>query len=159
MSDDNTWDPEEALDAMAAADKKGRKVAEARKNWDDDPSSGDAWKLMWYVCDECRHKERVWNARPHVTPFGGLPCDGCGEPTMTHAFFGSDEEAVDHRPVKGDLIFIDTPPELALIYAKRIVDQAAGRDDMPDPPPAEKLALSNLSDFGGHPPSCIRLRS
>ena len=78
---------------------------------------------------------------------------------MTHAFFGSDVLAPDHRPVKGDLIFIDTPPELALIHAKRIIDLHGGREDLPDAPPAEKLALSSLADFGGHPPSCIRLLS
>ena len=144
---------------MNGHDEAGQARAEAVKNWDNEPSSADAWKLMWYVCDECRHKERIWNARPHVTPFGGLPCVRCGAAAMTHAFFGSDEEAVDHRPVKGDLIFIDTPPELALIHAKRTIDLHGGREDLPDPPPAEQLALSNLADFGGHPPSCIRLLS
>ena len=152
-------DADDMLERIEAGQEKGRKVAEARKNWDDEPSSGDAWKLMIYVCDQCQHRERIWNARPHVTPFSGLPCENCSESTMTHAFFGSDVLAPDHRPQKGDLIFIDTPPELALIYAKRIIDHYGGREDLPDPPAAEKLALSNLADFGGHPPSCIRLRS
>ena len=144
------------LEAIAGEDAKGRKVAEARKNWDDEPSAADAWKLMIYVCDGCGHKERIWNARPHVTPFGGLPCDNCGNETMTHAYFGSDVLAMDYRPVKGELIFIDTPPELALIYAKRTLANYGGVEGAPT---AEDLALNNLSDFGGHPPSCIRLRS
>ena len=75
---------------------------------------------------------------------------------MTHAYFGSDIRAPNYRPVKGELIFIDTPPELALIYAKRTLEKYAGHKDAPTP---EGLALNNLSDFGGHPPSCIRLRS
>ena len=149
---------DEFLDAIAGEDAKGRKVAEARKNWDDQPSANDAWKLMIYVCDGCQHKEKIWNARPHVTPFGGIPCPAC-DAHMTHAFFGSDEFRPDHRPQKGDLIFIDTPPELALISARRILDRFAGRPGIPEPPPAEELALSNLADFGGHPPSVIRLLS
>lgn len=144
---------------MNGHNEAGRKLAEAKANWDNEPSAKEAWALMIYVCDQCGHRERIWNARPHVTPFGGLPCENCGEAAMTHAFFGSDVSAPDHRPVKGDLIFIDTPPELALIHAKRIIDLHGGREGLPKPPPAEKLALANLADFGGHPPSCIRLRS
>ena len=140
------------IDAEEAA---GRKIAEAKKNWDDEPSSGDAWKVMIYVCDGCGHKERIWNARPHVTPFGGVPCPECSD-TMTHAFFGSDVHVPDYRPVKGELIFIDTPPELALISAKRTLANYAGVEGAPT---AEDLALNNLSDFGGHPPHAIRLLS
>jgi hypothetical protein len=136
----------------------GNARAEVVKNWDDEPSAKEAWAVMIYVCDDCRHKERIWNARPHVTPFGGVPCPACPG-TMTHAFFGSDVAMPDYRPVKGELIFIDTPPELALISAKRVIDRYGSREDLPDSPSAEKLALSNLADFGGHPPSCIRLLS
>ena len=143
---------------MNGHDEAGRKIAEAKKNWDDETGAKEAWSLMIYVCDGCQHKERIWNARPHITPFGGVPCPECSD-TMTHAFFGSDVAAPDHRPVKGDLIFIDTPPELALIHAKRIIDLHGGREDFPDLPPAKKLALNNLSDFGGHPPHAIRLLS
>ena len=150
MSDDNDF-----LEKIAENERIGRAVAEARKNWDDEPSSGDAWKLMIYVCDACQHKERIWNARPHVTPFGGIPCPDCAG-YMTHAFFGSDEIVRDHVPVAGALIFIDLPPELALIYARRLLANYPGR---PNPPPAEELALSNMSDFGGHPPHAIRLLS
>ena len=143
---------------MNGHDEAGRELAEAKANWDNEPSAKEAWNLMIYVCDGCQHKEKIWNARPHVTPFGGVPCPACPA-TMTHAFFGSDVAAPDHRPQKGDLIFIDTPPELALISAKRMIDLHGGREDLPDPPPAEELALSNLADFGGHPPSVIRLLS
>lgn len=143
---------------MNGHDDAGMARAEAVKNWDDEPGAKEAWALMWYECDGCHHRERIWNARPHVTPFGGVPCTAC-EAQMTHVLFGSDVAAPDHRPKKGDLIFIDTPPELALIHARRIIDIHAGREDLGDPPTPEKLALSGLADFGGHPPSCIRLRS
>ena len=143
------------LERIEASDKEGRKIAEAKKNWDDEPSANDAWKLMIYVCDDCQHKERIWNARPHVTPFGGVPCPTCPG-HMTHAFFGSDKLVRDHAPVEGDLIFIDLPPELALIYARRLL---ANYPDQENPPAAEHIALNNLSDFGGHPPHAMRLLS
>lgn len=144
---------------MNGHDEEGRKIAEAKANWDDEPSAKEAWAIMIYVCDGCGHKERIWNARPHVTPFGGVPCPRCSA-TMTHAFFGSDITAPDHRPKRGDLIFIDLPPELALIYARRMIErQAELRSDLPGVPEDKDLALNYLSDFGGHPPTAIRLLS
>ena len=145
---------------MNGHDKAGRELAEAKANWDDQPSPGDAWMLMIYVCDGCQHKERIWNARPHVTPFGGVPCPECSD-TMTHAFFGSDWPDPDHRPKKGDLIFIDLPPEVALIHANRLIERIIRSPEPPpgSPPPAKELALNYLSDFGGHPPTAIRLLS
>ena len=80
---------------------------------------------------------------------------------MTHAFFGSDVAAPDHRPQKGDLIFIDLPPEIALIHANRLLERIAESPEPPpgSPPPAKELALNYLSDFGGHPPTAVRLLS
>ncbi len=139
------------------------KLAALKANWDNTPSSSDAWKLMIYQCDACGHQERVWNARPHVTPFGGVPCPDCFEP-MAHVFFGSDELKPLHWPQGGDLVFIDLPPELALIYARRRV--AAGQvcgHQVPEGHTTEtfarKLALQDLAEFGGHPPTAVRLLS
>ena len=144
---------------MNGHDEAGRELAEAKANWDNEPSAKEAWALMIYVCDGCKHTEKIWNARPHVTPFGGVPCPAC-ESTMTHDYFGSDEFLPDHRPKKGDLIFIDQPPELALIYANRLIEgQAKIRPDLPGVSPAKELALNYLSDFGGHPPTAVRLLS
>lgn len=132
-------------------------------NWDNEPSAKEAWALMIYVCEQCSHKEWIWNARPHVTPFGGIPCPDCPG-HMSHNFFGSDKEAPDHEPKAGDMVFIDYPPELALIYAKRRIQQGI---DAGYPPPDDKtheefakdLALSDLAEFGGHPPYALRLKS
>lgn len=135
-----------------------------RANWDDEPSAADAWKLMIYVCDDCGHKEKIWNARPHVTPFGGVACEQChGASGMTHQFFGSDQYVPDHEPQAGDLIFIDIPPEVALIYAKRRIKQGieAGYpipEDKTFDDFAKELAMKDLEDFGGHSPYCIRLK-
>ncbi len=145
---------------MNGHDEAGRELAEAKANWDNEPSAKEAWALMIYVCDGCQHKERIWNARPHVTPFGGVPCPECSA-TMTHDFFGSDVTLPDHRPQKGDLIFVDLPPEIALIYAHRVLERMANSPTPPpgSPPPAKELALNYLSDFGGHPPTAVRLLS
>lgn len=139
------------------------KLATLKANWNNTPSSSDAWKLMIYLCEECGHQERVWNARPHVTPFGGVPCPWCTG-SMNHAYFGSDKLEPLHWPQRGDLIFIDTPPELALIWARRVVaaGQVAGHqipDDLTTEAYARQLALNTLADFGGHPPTAVRLLS
>ena len=132
-----------------------------RANWFDKPSAGDAWKRMIYVCQDCRHSERIWNARPHVTPFAGVPCPACGG-DMKHEFFSADETVPNYRPRAGELVFIDLPPELALIYARRRVENAqAGGYDIPggqDPENyARELALEFLQEFGGHTPTVVRL--
>lgn len=140
-----------------------RKLARWKANWDDVPSSSDAWKLMIYRCDACDHQERIWNARPHVTPFGGVPCPNCRE-SMTHAYFGSDTHNPLHWPQAGDLVFIDLPAELALIHARRQVaaGQVAGHQ-IPEGQTTEtfarELALLYLAEFGGHPPTAVRLLS
>jgi hypothetical protein len=139
------------------------KLAVLKANWDNTPSSSDAWKLMIYRCDACDHQERIWNARPHVTPFGGVPCPNCFGP-MTHAFFGSDTLEPFRWPQRGDLVFIDLPPELALIFARRRIaaGQIAGYqipEEHTTETYARELALQALADFGGHPPAAMRLLS
>jgi len=137
--------------------------AKARANWDDIPRSSDAWKLMFYECETCRHLEKIWNARPHVTPFGGVPCPIC-RGSMTHTCFGSDLMNPFHWPQAGDLVFVDLPPELALIYARRTIaaGQIAGHaipDGLSTEDYARRLALHALIEFGGHPPTAVRLLS
>ncbi len=66
------------FDKLEAEQAKIRAVIAERVNWHNEESAKEAWALMIYVCDHCQHKERIWNARPHVTPFGGIPCQLCG---------------------------------------------------------------------------------
>jgi hypothetical protein len=42
----------------------------------------EAFALMWYAC-ACGHRERFWNSRDGVTPFGGIQCPSCGEQGMS----------------------------------------------------------------------------
>lgn len=88
--------------------------------------AAEAWALMWYAC-ECGHRERIWNARPGVTPFG-MGCPSCGKPSLRHADFGRDERAEHHKPHRGQRIWINLTMERAREYATKRVDatRAAG---------------------------------
>lgn len=140
----------------------GHTTKPARANFDDDPSSDDAWKRMDFVCESCQALERIWNARQHVTPFG-VVCPSCGG-HMRHRYPDSDTYEPDRRPQVDELIFIDLPPELALIYAHRQVALrvAAGYEMLCEEENrelAKKIAIENMAQFGGHQPALMRLLS
>jgi hypothetical protein len=80
---------------------------------------GEAFCLMWYAC-ECGHRERAWNSRDGVTPFG-LGCPSCGTLSLQHVMGAfHDERVVSYVPYRGQLIFRDgTPEEAVQIMTKR----------------------------------------
>jgi hypothetical protein len=91
----------------------------------------EAFCLMWYAC-ECGHEERIWNSRDGVTPFG-MQCPSCGKPDMFHRFFGSDTYAPDHKPNRGQRVWIDMTLEQAQQCADaRIVSAAAHGHVIPE---------------------------
>ena len=147
-------------DAIALRDKMREAFKQNRGNWDDEPHAAEAWKRMIYVCDACHHTDKIWNARPHITPFG-VTCPACNQ-IMNHKYFRSDTYEPDRRPRAGELIFIDLPPELALIYMHRRIEQTqeAGYK-IPEGKTAEsfarELALDALAEFGNHAPALMRL--
>lgn len=55
----------------------------------------EAFCLMWYACD-CGHRERFWNSRDGITPFG-TSCPSCGG-VMNHVQWPLDTLAPDHVP-------------------------------------------------------------
>jgi hypothetical protein len=65
----------------------------------------EAFCLMWYAC-ECGHRERIWNSRDGVTPFG-LACPSCGKPSLRHVEWRSDERRPEHKPPPGQRFFCD----------------------------------------------------
>ena len=147
-------------EATTLVDQIKEVLEKKRANWDDEPTAAEAWKRMIYACEKCHHVEKIWNARPHVTPFG-VSCPACGE-IMNHKYFRSDAYEPDRRPRQGELIFIDLPPELALIYARRRVvkTQEAGYE-IPEGKTEEafarELAFIDLTEFGDHSPALMRL--
>lgn len=66
---------------------------------------------MWYRCDTCGVRERIWNSRPRVTPYC-IQCREChGE--MTHVDWQLDSYDPNYQPKKGDRIFVDWSREAA----------------------------------------------
>lgn len=61
--------------------------------------------LMWYRCEKCNKKERLWNSRPRVTPFA-INCSSCDGLTE-HTTWKEDKYAPNHQPLKGERIFVD----------------------------------------------------
>lgn len=57
---------------------------------------GEAFCLMWYACKSCGHRERIWNSRDGVTPFG-MGCPSCGWFGLMHVDWRSDERAPNHN--------------------------------------------------------------
>lgn len=56
----------------------------------------EAFTLMWYACDKCMHRERIWNSRDGVTPYG-CSCPSCGEPTLMHVHWNLDTLRPRHK--------------------------------------------------------------
>jgi hypothetical protein len=84
----------------------------------------EAFALMWYACP-CGHRERIWNSRDGVTPFGGIACVSCGGNGigggLTHVEFHRDEYAPDHTLRVGQLYFRDgTAAEAVAIIERRL---------------------------------------
>lgn len=83
---------------------------------------GEAFALMWYAC-ECGHRERIWNSRDGVTPFG-CTCPSCGK-IMRHPDFKLDEHAPDHQLRRGQSFWRDgTADEAEAIMRRRIASMA-----------------------------------
>ena len=84
---------------------------------------GEAFALMWYACP-CGHRERIWNTRDGVTPFGGLLCASCGQAGLDgglqHVWFTADSCQPDHKLNDGQLFFRDgTAADAVSIIEKR----------------------------------------
>jgi hypothetical protein len=80
----------------------------------------EAFCLMRYECNQCRHHEIIWNSRDGVTPFC-LICPSCGDATMMHAYFGSDRYAPDYKPHRGQRVWISMTKDRAAHLARRNV--------------------------------------
>jgi len=80
----------------------------------------EAFCFMTYACEKCFHRERIWNSRDGVTPFG-TTCPECGAYSMTHAEWQNDYYAPDAKLEPGALFWRDgTPAEAEQIIRKRI---------------------------------------
>lgn len=110
----------------------------------------EAFCLMWYACSgkpdysaprapgarlvrspECGHRERYWNSRDGVTPFG-TACPSCGG-DLVHTDWPLDRYAPDHKPHHGQRVWIDMTRRRAELIAKeRVAVFRAQGHDVPD---------------------------
>ncbi|QQO30763.1 hypothetical protein JJC00_18945 [Bradyrhizobium diazoefficiens] len=89
----------------------------------------EAFALMWYAC-ECGHRERIWNSRDGVTPFGGIQCTSCGGKGfetrgLTHVDWNLDIRSTDHKLISGQRFFRDGTAADAVRIIERNVAHAA----------------------------------
>lgn len=87
--------------------------------------------LMWYAC-KCGHRERIWNSRNGVTPFG-LMCPSCGQLDLYHVDWQKDECSPEHKLHRGQRFFRDgTPEDAVTIIQRRIVSSKKAKQSVPD---------------------------
>lgn len=83
----------------------------------------EAFCLMWYAC-KCGHRERIWNSRDGVTPFG-IGCTSCGD-IMRHVNWQEDEPAPNHKLHEGQRFFRNGTPDEAEAIMRRRIEKAKG---------------------------------
>ena len=89
----------------------------------------EAFCLMKYQSKDGQITEMLWNSRDGVTPFGIRSKDGTTE--LFHVEWQRDVCCPDHKPQKGDRIFVDLTPEKARFYAERNVENNWDRPSYP----------------------------
>lgn len=90
----------------------------------------EAFALMWYGCERCGHRERIWNSRNGVTPFG-TTCPSCGA-SMLHVDWQNDERQPNHKPHRGQRFWRDgTRDEGVAIIEKRLANFAKSGHAVP----------------------------
>lgn len=105
---------------------------------------GEAFMLMWYGC-KCGHRERIWNSRDGVTPFG-IGCPSCGE-IANHINWGLDEYAPDYKPKHGQRFFRDgTVGEAVTIMERRIESM---KEQYPLEPGQREEIMREVRETGG----------
>lgn len=86
---------------------------------------GEAFMLMWYACEKCGHRERIWNSRDGVTPFG-CGCPSCGS-ILNHVDWGEDVRAVDYQLHNHQHFWRDGTPDEAEAIMRRRIERMEGQ--------------------------------
>lgn len=89
----------------------------------------EAYALMWYACI-CGHRERIWNSRDGVTPFGDVECTSCGgkglqRNGLNHIEWQLDERSPEHKLIRGQRFFRDGTAADAISIIERNIAHAA----------------------------------
>lgn len=96
----------------------------------------EAFCLMWYAC-KCGHRERIWNSRDGVTPFG-CDCPSCGG-IMDHVNWREDEPAPNHKMARGQRFWRDGTPDEAEAIMRARIEKSKGTRWEATPDTVEKL--------------------
>ena len=92
----------------------------------------EAFCLMWYACKDCGARERIWNSRDGVTPFG-TTCRSCGK-IANHVEWGRDEQAPNYKPISGQRFWRDGTPDEAEAFMRRRIEKMKGTEwEVTDP--------------------------
>lgn len=93
----------------------------------------EAFCLMNYQCEECGHREVLWNSRDGVTPFV-IPCGKCGEASQ-HVDWSLDKYAPFAIAVIPDdqRVFTDITKERAVEFATRRMLSFVDHPEYPAP--------------------------
>ncbi len=86
----------------------------------------EAFCLMLYACEECGHREILWNSRDGVTPFtiGCTACEMDLKGTMSHINFAQDyRTGPKYRPWSAMRIFVNISKEQHKVYKTAFVNQ------------------------------------
>lgn len=80
----------------------------------------EAFRLMKYLCENCKRVEWIWNSRDGVTPFivGCRQCDGA----MQHVEWQHDPYIPTFKPEVGSRMFVDLSPERAVEFVKQKIE-------------------------------------
>lgn len=137
----------------------------------------EAFCLMWYACEKsggiqylvgeganarrmrtpvrqgCGHRERYWNSRDGVTPFGAV-CPSCGEPTLQHVDFRLDQYAPNHKPHLGQRVWIDMTLDAATKSADERIAFAKAQGSIGDDYPRQQL-IDSIYNEGKAPDMAI----
>lgn len=103
----------------------------------------EAFWLMTYICQDCGHKEVIWNSRDGVTPFG-TRCMACGGINMLHK--GPHEYAPDHVPDVGQYVWITFPESLRLPFGRGRVKAGEGTAYQVDDPQTRQEIAEGIAD-------------
>lgn len=114
----------------------------------------EAFWLMLYTCKDCGHKEKIWNSRDGVTPFG-TTCTICGEMDMIHT--GPSTYEPDFIPQPGQYIWITFPQELRGPFGRGRVAAADGTQFQVDDPKLRQEVAQGVTD-GLQPGEPFRIR-
>jgi len=112
------------------------------------PLHKEAFCLMWYACKSCGHRERIWNSRDGVTPFG-CSCPSCSKGIMNHVDWQSDQHAPDYQPKNGQKFWRDGTPDEAEAIMRHRIEQSKGSRWEATPEMAAELIRHAREDAEG----------